>query len=172
MLLLLFSAGCDAVNPTDPIQFSGELAELRYTFATDGNGDLIENVKSQVVSDEVTDFLDNHGSGFSKSEIIGAEITSAAISFNSPPVRPNLDILNRVIVQVADGGATLEVANREDFPEHRDASLTVLGRDIASYAQAPSFEVIMQLDATEQLEPNEEYEFYLVLDARMELEGV
>ena len=166
---VLFLAGCEAVGQSSTIELTEEVETLRYTFSIDENGNLVNASAAESVS--LGPFLEEQG--FTKEEVLSAHVVpgSVVLELTSPTLQ-NLDILESVLLLFQGEGMTVPVAERNaDFPEEEDTvSLNVReDSDIGTLVRQDSFDAVLQLSMSGA---EEEYEFRLVLDIRVELEGV
>ena len=170
---VLFLAGCEAVGQSSTIELTEGVGTLRYTFSTDENGNLVN--ASEVESVNLGPFLEEQG--FTREEVLSAHVVPGSVVLEvTSPTLQNLDILDSAILQLQGEDIVVEVAERsQNFPEEDDTvSLNVHeggSRDIGDLVRLDSFDAVLQLGMS-GAEPNEEYEFALVLEVKVELEGV
>lgn len=167
MLAVAAASGCDAVQ-NEPIVLYEEF-ETDYTFTADGEGNLVSGSSAATIN--LQPFLEQQG--FATDEVLAASVQPGSVELVlRSPLQQNLTILDQAILQFEHEDMNLEVANVQSFPEDRDVPMNVLAdRDISQFVRAPVFQAILQLDMGSP-EPGEEYQFTVLGEIRIELEGI
>jgi len=176
-LALFLVSGCDTTDP------GGDTVILRTEIKNDSDGDPIrfsfssDNITAGRLEDvgcnctlDIGSFL--QGQGFTKTEIFSATVESARLVLLFP-LNEQFNFLNEVILKLeASGLSATEVANLQSSPSVREVALNVLpNRNISGFLQRATFAPILQVNAN-LLNPNEDYEVALVLNLRIEMEGL
>lgn len=176
LLALVMLTGCDTVNPggdtillTTEVDRTADGGPIQFTFpGTLQTGRLVDLRCNCRV--DLGPYLTTQG--FSRSDIVSAEVVTARLVMGTPPTG-NLSFLDQALLKFESTGlSATEVANRTGFLSSRESNLTVLsGRDISAFLEKASFEPVLQIDAS-RLETNATYQLYLVLTVRITVSGL
>lgn len=174
--LLVFFVGCDTVDPggESVVLFANvedQLGDdLRFSFDSD-NAQVGQALTLQAAQRiDLGAFLNQQG--FSKAEVLSAQVESAAIGVRFP-LGVSVDFMDDVTLQLtASGLSATTVASRSTFPSSRDVNLNVQAdQPIASFVTRPDFGVQLLLTPG-SLQPGEDYELTVTMRVRIEVEGV
>lgn len=176
LLALAMLTGCDTVSPggdtillTTEVDRTADGGPIQFSFpGTLQTGRLVDLRCNCRV--DLGPYLTTQG--FSRSDIVSAEVVTARLVMGTPPTG-NLSFLNQALLKFESSAlSATEVANRTGFLSSRESNLTVLpGRDVSAFLEKASFEPVLQVDAS-RLETNATYQLYLVLTVRITVSGV
>lgn len=162
---LLVLAACDTVAP-EPITLPVRDVTFEFAFRSDtlGGGEI-------VVASANRANLAGQLEGFSKEEILAAEVVSVELERIEPPLT-NLDALltSAALELTVDGGAPRTVGTASSLPADFEADLTPSGGDVGAVLRAPSFGARLRL--VPRTLPDDRFEFQVRVALRIEVEGV
>ena len=167
-LMALVGGGCDAADDEAVILTTEET----FFFSFDAD-DVSDGAPLSLVSEGRADlgpFLSSRG--FTKAEITTVLVASARLEVLRP-INENVDVLGSVILEVEAEGADREVAQQARLSAgDDDVELEVLpNRNIATFVRNGDFGAIVTIEPRDPT-PGETYELGVVMNLRIELEGL
>ncbi len=165
-LLLMLTSACDVLNVG-----SGESIFLQtsrvvcfeFTGLTDGGSKSITSDDSF----DLASFLQSEG--FTKSEIIRAEIEGVTLRLRFPG-QENLSVFDEATVTLRSGSASVSVGSANNLGASRNASISTTGSNISAIVRAASFNGV--LDVVGAADIQDEFLVEIELDFSLEMEGV
>ncbi|SHK80556.1 hypothetical protein [Rhodothermus profundi] len=170
-LLVLMLSGCEAAG-TERLT----LPEIEVSFRFEINGNaLTDGQPATIIAVNTVDLapaLQQRG-GYTKSEVVAATVTAAAIERIQPLLTDLSEVLSEArVLLTAPGLNDLEVAGRAGFPDDETASLAPRsGTDVAAFVKKAAFGAKLHLVPL-QPAPDEHYIYEVRLTLRVQVEGV
>ncbi len=165
-LVLLLTTGCDALDvvPGESISLStSRVICFEFSNVTDGQSKTITS----------TDILDLDSfladQGFTKSEVIGAEVTGITMRLRFPS-QVDFSVLEDASLSLRAGSINTTIGNSSNLGSSRTVSLNETGSDVGSLIRASSFQG--ELDLTGAASLQDEFLIEVELDFSVEVEGV
>lgn len=165
-LLLWMTSGCDALDvlPSETISLNtSRVICFEFTGLTTGSS------KSVVSSDsfDLDSFLAEQG--FSKSEILGAEVDDITIRLRFPG-QSNLSVFDEASISLRAGAVNTTIGSATDLGTGRTAILPTSGNDLARIVSAASFQGV--LDVTGASSIQDDFLVEVEVEFSVEVEGI
>ena len=164
--ILLLTTGCDALDVAagDSI-FLNSSRVVCFEFTN-----LASGASKIVVSTDTIDldaFLSDEG--FSKSEIIGAEVSDITVRLRFPG-QENLSAIDRIILSLRAGSTNTTIATSSALGSERSINIPTSGNDIGRIVQAASFQAVLDITGAKNI--SDDITLEVELDFNVELQGV
>lgn len=165
-MLLWLTSGCDALDvlPTEAITLNtSRVICFEFTGLTNGSS------KSVVSSDsfDLDSFL--AGQGFSKSEILSAEVNDITLRLRFPG-QQNLSVFDDASISLRAGSINTTIGSATDLGTGRTAIIPESGNDLARVVSATSFQGV--LDVTGASSIQDDFLVEVELEFSVDVEGV
>lgn len=167
LLLLLLTGACDSLDvvPGGEGIILGTSRVLCFEFNGLTNGE-----SKSITSTDILD-LDNFlaGEGFSKDEILRAEVTDVSVRLRFPGAE-NLSVFDELDLSLRAGGTSTRIGRATDLGTGRTLVLNATGSNIGNIARASSFQGV--LDVVGAASSQEDFLVEVELDFTVEMEGI
>ncbi len=164
--VLLLTTACDALDvvPGDSISLTtSRVICFEFSNITDGQSKTITS----------TDILDLDAyladQGFTKSEVIGAEVTGITMRLRFPS-QADFSVIENASLSLRAGSINTTIGNSSNLGTSRTANLNETGSNVGSVIRASSFQG--ELDLTGAASLQDDFLIEVELDISVEVEGV
>ena len=167
LLLLLLTGACDSLDIVPGGE--GIILNTSRVICFEFNG-LTNGDSKSITSTDILD-LDNFlaGEGFSKDEIIRAEVTDVSVRLRFPGAE-NLSVFDEVDLSLRAGSINTRIGQATDLGTGRTQILNATGSNIGNIARASSFQGV--LDVVGAASSQEEFLVEVELELSVEVEGL
>lgn len=164
--LLLLTTGCDVLDvvPGDTIfRSTSRVVCFEFTNLTSGAS------KTVVSTDTINldSFLADEG--FSKSEIMGAEVSDITFRLRFPG-QQNLSVVDRASIALRAGSSNTTVGTSSDLGSGSTTTFSLSGNNVSSQLKAASFQAV--LDITGAATIQDDFLIEVEMEFNVELSGV